>query len=305
VRKLEALVIALLCLLPFVPRAQVVATLTAIDQQIQIGRPFQVELSVRHPEDVIVVFPDSAKEFKPFELVSSKPRSTHTENGVSVDATVFKLFSWEIDSLQQIQLPVQFLGVAGDTQQVMSNSAQLLFLPMIPVYSDTLKLKAHGWTVDIREPFPWLGFLVSFAAFVLVASLLVALLHKPVRKMFRRMRVSRDWRAFKHEHERILQLLENQEVFSTRLQSAWKTYLDRKGYLDLHALTTPELAGALANLPAIDQEGIDALVELGHTRDLLLFANQVAEPGQLKALHAVVAKVLEKEYQRRKEAAEI
>ena len=50
----------------------VVATLTSKQSRVQIGRPFEVELGVRHPERTVVVFPDSTKDFKPYEVKSGK-----------------------------------------------------------------------------------------------------------------------------------------------------------------------------------------------------------------------------------------
>jgi hypothetical protein len=291
--------------LPLLLTAQEVAvTVTPINTSIKVGIPFKVELSVRHPQDMVVVFPDSAKDFAPYELVKSNPRATKTDAGFSVDATILELISWEIDSMQALQFNIGYLDAKGDTIRVPSNKTELTFLPVLTAYSDSLKLKLHEKILPIIEPInfvAWAIILFGLAAFLVI---LFVLLRKPATRTLRRWAVKRDWDRFRREYEGVLPLLPQQENYATALSMTWKRYLDRRNAHRLNAMTTSELAEALEQIPILNEEDITALTDLGRSRDMILFAGVPESEERLRSYHQRIGAVMEKEYQRRKEAAE-
>ncbi len=296
----------LLCWLPVLSAAQQVAvTLTPIDKAIKVGVPFLAELSVRHPEDVVVIFPDSAKDFAPYELVTSDPRPTHTESGTSIDATLLTLLSWEVDSIQKMQFSAGYLNAQGDTILVPSNEVELEFLPIVTAYSDSLKLKMIKDMLPIAEPINFLaiGILIFIGAAIVIG--LYFLLRKPVGRALRRWSVKRDWQRFRSDYQRVLPLLPQQEEYTTALSMAWKRYLDRRNAHHLQALTTSELEDALREIPILSDEDIQVLVALGRSRDMVMFAGIPETDERLRSLHERIGAIMEKEFKRRKEAAEV
>lgn len=300
---LFALVLA--CLPLALMSQQVGVTLTPFDAKIRVGIPFQVELSVRHPEDVIVVFPDSAQDFAPYELVTSRPRATHTESGVSVDATLLQLRSWEVDSIQTLQFSVGYLNPDGDTILVPSNPAEMEFLPVVTAYSDSLKLRMNKDLLPIREPINFLAWGIIFLVAAALLTGLVLLLRKPTARALRRWTVKRDWERFRKEYQGVLPLIAQQDIYTTALSGAWKRYLDRRNTHHLLALTTTELETALQNIEILSPDDIQVLVALGRSRDMVLFAGLPETEERLRALHERIGTIMEKEYLRRKEAAEV
>lgn len=284
---------------------QVVVTLTPIDQAIKVGIPFQVELSVRHPEDVVVVFPDSAGDYAPYELVKSTPRPTHTEAGTSIDATLLDLLSWEIDSIQKMQFSAAYLDPKGDTVPVPSNTVELTFLPVVTAYSDTLKLRMIENLLPVAEPFNFVAWSVVSVVLIAIGLLLFFLLRRPVAKTLRRWAVKRDWQRFRKDYQGVLPLVPQQEQFTTALSAAWKRYLDRRNALHLRALTTSELEEALKEIAILSPDDIQVLVALGRSRDMLLYAGMPESEERLRALHERIGTIMEKEFLRRKEAAEV
>jgi hypothetical protein len=307
VQRLDRLFFA--CVLACLPLGlfgqQVVVTLTPIDQAIKVGIPFQAELSVRHPEDMVVVFPDSAADFAPYELVASTPRPTITESGTSVDATLLELLSWEIDSIQKLQFSAGYLDAKGDTILVPSNMVELTFLPIVTAYSDTLKLRVIKNLLPIAEPFNLTAWSIFSLVIIAIGAALFFLLRKPVAKTLRRWAVKRDWQKFRKDYQGVLPLMPQQEHFTTALSIAWKRYLDRRNLHHLRALTTSELEEALKDISILSPDDIQVLVALGRSRDMLLYAGMPESEERLRALHERIGSIMEKEYLRRKEAAEV
>ena len=283
----------------------ITVTVESLTDRVQVGMPFQVELSVRHPENVVVVFPDSAAQFAPYEVTGKTPKPTQTSEGTSVDRALYDLLTWETDSLQYIQFSAGYIDQQGDTQYVASNKVEVLFVPVITTKEDTLKLKMHQGVLPVVEPVNWLLLLVIGFFGSVVLGLGIFILYKPIGRMFRRWRVAQEWTRFIREYEAVLPLLPKQDEYTTALSKAWKRYLDRSGSRSLAALTTQELQEALPHIEILDQDDIEVLVNLGRSRDRILYAGLPEQEEELRKFHAAVGKIMKKEYARRQEAAEV
>ena len=300
--KLDRFLPFLLVLLLFsTVNGQVTAVLKALDSMVQVGKPFKVELSVQHPVDMVVVFPDSAGDFAPYEWVETLPEATKTVNGTSTDVATYRLLTWEIDSVQSIQLPVKFLRAPGDTSTVSSNACTLLFDPVIEAYSDSLKLKLHEGLIPIREPFPWLGFVVMTALVSLLGLTLYFSLRSPFMKWLKKYRIQRDWKRFLTKHQGVLGKQGDWIAFSEAMQDNWKQYFDPNGALKLHAMTTADLAEILTQSEAWDDQDISILTEIGKIRDMAVFGGILSDGSRLVELHGILQLVMEKEFSKRKE----
>jgi len=172
----------------------VTANLITPVKTVQVGKPFEVELSVTHPERTVVIFPDSAKDFKPYEVESGKAMPTRTDEGISVDSKIYQIYTWEIDSVQTLIFPVKYLDAKGDTVKILSNAIQVEFQPVIAAYSDTLKVKVIGELAEVREPINWAAWGVIITGLLLFLVVLGIVFFKPIRKAFRRARIEREWR---------------------------------------------------------------------------------------------------------------
>jgi hypothetical protein len=283
----------------------VTATLTARDKQVQIGRPFEVELSVRHPERTIVVFPDSAKDFKPYEVQSGKSIPTATNEGISEDRKIYKLYTWEIDSVQRLQFPVRYLDAKGDTAILLSNEVSVEFLPMIPAFSDTLKVKVITNLAEIREPVNWLAWGIIACSFLLIVFIIMVVFSKPIRKWFKRMRIEREFKRHLGQLEVLRALGGDPMKFYPGLNKVWRNYFDRQWSRALGSMTTLELREALPDLQVLDDQDRNALERLSQTTDMVLYAERPQPEEQSIRFWEEVRRIMFKEYARRKEAAEV
>lgn len=283
----------------------VVATLTAKQTLVQIGRPFEVELGVRHPEGTVVVFPDSIKDFKPYEVKSGKAIPTSTNEGISDDVKIYQLYTWEIDSLQKLQFPVRFLTEKGDTQTVLSNEITIEFMPMIPAYNDTLPVRVISDLGEIREPVNWMAWGIIFAVGLIIILVSVLVFSSPIKKWLKRRRIDLEFRRHLAQLEAIRAAATDQPVFFPRLNKVWRSYFDRDWYLALGAMTTTELREALPKIQVLDDEDRRILDQLSHSTDLVLYAGVQQEDASTQQLLDAVRRIMQKEYARRKEAAEV
>lgn len=283
----------------------VVATLTSKQSRVQIGRPFEVELGVRHPERTVVVFPDSAKDFQPYEVQSGTAIPTSTNEGISEDVKIYKLYTWEIDSLQKLQFPVRYLTEKGDTETVLSNEVLIEFLPMIPAYNDTLPVKVIGELGNIREPVNWLAWGIIFTVALLLIFVSVIVFSKPIGKWLKRMRIEREFKRHLGHLEALKAAASDQAVFFPGLNKVWRNYFDRDWYLALGAMTTTELREALPQIQVLDEQDRKTLASLSQQTDLVLYAGELQDAEEMKKLWEEVRRIMLKEYKRRKEAAEL
>ena len=281
------------------------ATIQVRQKLVQIGKPFEVELSVRHPEHTVVIFPDSSKDFKPYEVKSSKTIFTSTQDGLSEDGMIYQLYTWEIDSLQSLQFPVRFITDKGDTGIVSTNQATVEFLPMIPSYNDTLPVRIIGEVAEIKEPINWAawGVIISVSLLLLIVAGLV--FAKPLRKWFRRMQIDREFRRHLGHLDALRSQGSDQPVFYPGLNRVWRHYFDRQWSLALGAMTTTELRDALPKLQVLDENDRATLLKLSQATDLVLYAERSQPEDQTLGFWNEVKRIMLKEYQRRKEAAEL
>lgn len=300
------LMVILLAMLATVAQGQVPSvTLTCREKLVQVGRPFEIELSVRHPERMIVVFPDTAIDFKPYEVHSGLPIPTSTNEGLSEDVKIYQLYTWEIDSVQHLQFPVYYVTEKGDTQQVLSNTVDVEFQPSIPAYSDTLKVKAISDLAVIREPINWVAWGIIFTVCAIVIVAAVLLLSKPISRMYRRAKIEREWRRYRGQLEALRAMGGDQAQFYPGLNKVWRGYFDRDWYLALGSRTTEELNWVVDELKALDDDDKVFLVQLSHTSDMVLYADRPQPDAQAVSFWNAVQRIMQKEYKRRKEAVEV
>ncbi|MEM0996148.1 MAG: hypothetical protein AAGN35_03670 [Bacteroidota bacterium] len=302
---LPLLLLMVIGLLPRLDAQDVTAQLTPMEERVQVGRPFQVELRVRHPEELVVIFPDSVTDLAPYEVKTSRPLPTRTNEGISEDVKLYDLYTWEIDSLQYLQFPVRYLNAGGDTITVLSNRAEVEFQQVIAQYSDSLKVMLLPEAVNIREPFDWLAFGVLGGGGLIILVVLAIFLRKPILNAFRRRRIDREWSRYQQELARVQGLLPDEESYIAELNRIWRVYFDRDWKLALSSRTTKELTRFLPSVESISEGDRTTLLALSTSADMVLYARRSVPQERLVGFFGHISRIMEQEYRRRKEAIEV
>ena len=278
------------------------ASLSFKEKMLEIGKPTPLLMHIEHPEDMVVIFPDSGKAFLPYELVGREVRPTETANGRSVDEVTYSIRSFEIDSLQTIRLPFRYITIDGDTISEYTDPATILLLPAVPVYSDSLKLRPHTGLFPIYEPPNYLLMFVGITVLVLLLVILTILLWKPVRRKIRRWRLEKDWKKVDAKMQQTMGQISQPVSFIEQLNQIWKAYMDKTWKASLKSRTTPELKELLFQVEALSPEEKNFLYRSSEIADMLIYAKKGASGQELDKVWQGVYQLLQAEFRRRKEA---
>lgn len=286
------------------PDGTIRADLKALDKQIMVGKPFRAQLEVTHPADMVVIFPDTNGGFAPFEMQSRSPQPTRTDGDISVDFVLYNLWSWEVDSLQYLQLPVGYVK-GEDTLALLSNAEELVFMTSLPMDNDSLAFRRIENIAPVGEPVNWAmwGFMILFL--VALLSILIRVFYKPVRKWFRRRKIEREWKRYYGRLQKVQGHLPYQETFLLELSKVWKAYFDRDMKRGLRSLSTRELVEELKEMEQVSKEDKSTLFQLNNSADNVTYAGIKLPEPELNGYFSKVGNIMEQEYRRRKAEAEL
>ncbi len=286
------------------PDGTVRADLKALDKEIMVGKPFRAQLEVTHPADMVVIFPDTNGGFAPFEMKSKSPKPTRTKGDISVDFVLYDLWSWEVDSLQYLQLPVSYIK-GDDTLTLLSNAEELAFISILPEDNDSLAFKRIENIAQVSEPVNLVMWGFSILLLVALLSILLGMLYKPVRKWLRRKKIDREWKRYYGRLQKVPGYLPNQGTFLLELAKVWKAYFDREWKYGLGSLSTKELAKELDEMEQVAMEDRSILFQLNHSADNVTYGGIQLQGSELDGYFTKVGRIMEQEYLRRKTEAEL
>lgn len=199
---------------------------------VKIGKPIEFYLSAHYPQDLNLLFPDSAFSFTPFELQKKIYFPTKTENGISKDSVIYFLATYEVDSLQTLKLPV-FVVNPMDCTQVFSNTDSVFFQNLVKAIPDSLTteklpLKSNTNYLGVRWQLNYI--LLSIGAGILLIALILVWVFfgKKIRKYFKLKRMAKGYEAFRIRFETSVEKLDRE--FSPQSAETslviWKNYLE-------------------------------------------------------------------------------
>ncbi len=214
---------------------------------VKIGEQIPFTLTARYPENINLVFPDSTFSFAPFEFQKKKFFTTKTINGQSYDSVVYLLSTYEIDTVQQLMLPV-FVLHKKDCISIFSNRDKVILKQLVRHVPDSvaakdLPLKTNTDYLKVK----WLfNYPVALIISVVLLVLLIAgflIFGKGIRKYFLLRKLNRSHRSFVTKFNEIISGL--QPNFSTiKAVSAiihWKNYMESLVQTPYSKLTSREI----------------------------------------------------------------
>jgi hypothetical protein len=209
---------------------------------IKIGLPVQYSLSVWHQAKNQILFPDTAYNYYPFELVSKEFFPTKTINGKSFDSAVYLLRTFGLIPQQQLALPV-FVIHEGDSvsQFTVPDTIYLKeYLPEVPVNA-SMKEQIDFNKIPDKINYPYI--LTYIVLFLLIGSILYFFLGKAIGRRYKLYVVRSDHNSFLKNFQK----LHNQFSSSKKTMdieqalSMWKAYLARLESKPINTYTTTEI----------------------------------------------------------------
>ncbi len=263
-----------------------------LTDSVEIGRPFQYSLSWRHRQDQNVLFPDTARHFRPFNVIQLTLFPTRTSSAGSLDSAVYTLLSFEAAPVQTLQLPVRLISPTDTmTLQTIADTVRLQSrLPKTNSPIRSLSLTPETTLMPVRRQFNYPILLTVLLILATVAGAIYILFGTELRQRYREFLLYERHQRFVRTYQKLIQQLDVDQAADTANAAVigWKLYLEQLEREPFLALTTSEIAERLH-----DQRLTDALRET----DAVIYSGTFSE--QLPTALHLLRDTATKAYRRR------
>ncbi len=199
---------------------------------ISIGESVPYSLAVHYPRSAQVVFPDSTFSFAPFEISKKKFFATKTVGQDSYDSVVYLLTTFEIDSIQRLQLPI-FILQGKDCVAVYARPDSIFLqyrVATVPdsVSAEKLPLKTNTDYLKVNWIFNYPVFVFIGAGILVTGIVLWIVFGKRIRKYFALRRLHKDYQEFFAHFNEILERLGSEFTLRKAEEALviWKRYME-------------------------------------------------------------------------------
>ena len=213
-----------------------------LKDSIKIGQAVPYSLSYKDRKNRPVIFPDSLFDFSPFELLSKQYFNTRSDSVNSIDSAVYLLTTFEIDTVQQLSLPV-FLYTGTDSLKLYSNPDSIILDQVVTQLPDSVKLAETSAYQPVALQFNYPYWAVGIIILVVTGTIVLIIWGKAIRKCMKLYRMSKQLVRFKEKFNIELEKL-SKDTSKTRIEGIlkfWKEYMERIEGIPYTKLTTKEL----------------------------------------------------------------
>lgn len=198
------------------------------EDSISIGVDVNYWITATYPLQYEMIFPDTLFDFSPYEFVSKRYFETQIINGLAFDSAVYRLQSFEIDSLQYLQLPV-FLIANADTTIINSTYDSLFFSALAPIVTDTTQLVTNTDFLTVKKQFntPLLYILVGV---LLIIAIIVTLIFGPkIKRYFKLKKLRKEFQQFSDKITAHIREIKNSPDYTDAENAllVWKKYMEK------------------------------------------------------------------------------
>ena len=252
-----------------------------LSDSVKIGLPVQYTLSLRHPPEIQVVFPDSGYRFGPFEWMGKRYFPTRTDARGSMDSVVYTFTTFNIESVQRLRLPV-FIARQRDCTAVYTDTDSLLVRQLISRSPKFMVPRTNIDYVPVLQTLDYQFVLLVGGGSVLFVLLLYALFGRRIKRQYRLYRLWRGHRGFVSNYERLRRRVRTQKEPAAVENTVilWKRYMEGLHEKPYTSYTTKEIT------EVIDRPN---LAESLQTADRAIYGNTMPDEiyGALRTLQAI------------------
>lgn len=251
-------------------KAQIKVNGGFLSDSLKVGEQTAFYLSARYPSDLVVLFPDSAFSFAPFEYEKRQYFPTETNDGISADSTVYYLTTFELDTLQDLMLPVYVVN-PQDCTTYLSSADTIRLVHVLKEMPDSvsvqnLPLKSNTIYHAVKMHFNTLLALLIGGVLIVVLVIVWIIFGKRIVRYFKAKKLRRDHNKFIEQYNRIVSEIDQRFSPQTteNALSMWKKYMEQLESKPYTKLTTRETF-----LLDKDEKLIQALKEV----DMAIYGN--------------------------------
>lgn len=212
-----------------------------LQESMKVGEKIPYVLTLRYPDDQTIVFPDSAYDYSPFELVDKQYSPTVSSEGFSFDSVVYYLQSFELDSIQVFRLPI-YVVEGGDSVAVFSQRDTIYLEAIAAAPSDPLQETADYREVPLLFNYPYL--IASVVILVLIGVAILLIFGKQIRRSIALYRLRKAQERFIKQFDAHISEMEagGTKVVAEDAFIFWKRYMEKLERVPYTKLTTKELS---------------------------------------------------------------
>lgn len=244
----------------------------------RLGERVGYVLKVKHPEASQLIFPDSTYDFSPFVLLEKQTFISSTQEGVTLDSSIYFLSNFSLEPRAYLTLPVyelirydsitHFPGEAGIHLKL-----QLDSIPEEPVF------KENNVYQPLEKKMNWIFVSLVILAILAVLVVVYLIFAKRIQKVWRDYREKRRWSQFERKWKIKISQLENSPsiALADEVIGWWKTYMESVTGLPIREWTSSEISENLQDKKVLESlRSIDMIIYAGKTaqnetsRDYLL-----------------------------------
>jgi hypothetical protein len=213
-----------------------------LSDSIRVGEPIKYVLVAKYPLSKEIVFPDSSFSYAPFEWISKQYAPSQLSGNNIVDSVVYTLTTFELDSIQDLQIPVYLLD-GLDSVEVFPPSASVIFSPTVTDIPDSALFKTSARYEPVETGFNYPVFIGIALGILALITAIYFLFGKSLIRKWRLYRLRISFEKFEKQFTSRLNenALINSPGFRERTLNYWKSWLTNLEKKPIRQMTTKEI----------------------------------------------------------------
>lgn len=209
-----------------------------VEEEIRIAENVHFWMSIKHPKNIQLVFPDSTHSFAPFEYVNKQYFRTETTDSISIDSAVYTLTTFEIERLQKLKLPVYILN-GNDSITINSPVDTVFFQGVITQLPRTIKLRQDTSFQKVDYDFNYYYALIICFVLIVIIGIILFLGKKTIALRYYEYLLTKNHKKFLLNFSEYSSSTKINEIQQALL--IWKNYLGNLENQPFHSYTSKDL----------------------------------------------------------------
>ena len=212
-----------------------------LSDTIKLGEVVPFTLSFKYPKEYNVIFPDSTYDFSPFEFDRKQYFTTESDSIISFDSAVYYLSTFELDTVQKLELPV-FVVEDGDSTTLFTNPDSLFLYHVVQSIPDSVALKESSFYRKIQSEFNYPYLIIGVLILAFISVIVIVFFGKDIKKRYDLYRLKKTHQRYVEKvHLLIDKAGQDIQKESEVILSEWKKYLEKLEEQPYTKLTTREI----------------------------------------------------------------
>lgn len=230
-----------------------------------LGERVGYVLKVKHPEASQVIFPDSTYDYSPFVLLEKQTFISSTQDGKTMDSTIYFLSNFSLGSRVYLTLPVYEL-VNYDSITHFPNEAGIQLKLLLDSIPEQPIFRENNIYQPLKKELNWIFVTILIVGIVGFFALLYLIFAKRIQAIWRAHKEKRQWIHF--EQKWIAKITQLENAPSTALADEvigwWKSYMERITGLPIKEWTSSEISENLNDKKILESlRSIDMIIYAG------------------------------------------